>query len=102
MINVLLNRLFYDTFTKQCTKCNNKIDCNIIQHAILECNCNEAAQSYLWQYLFKAIGSKLFSQFMALTPRQQLLSLFNGLVNISNTDSTDTCLKIVVNGLYHI
>ena len=95
---VLLNRLFYDTFTKQCNKCNNNIDCNIIQHAILECKCNEAAQRYLWQYLFKAIGSDIFSKFMALTPRQQLLSLFNGLVNIIDTDErVDACLKVVVN-----
>ena len=100
---VLLNRLFYDTFTKQCTKCNNNIDCNIIQHAILECKSNEAAQTYLWQFLFKAIGCELFYQFMALTPRQQLLSLFSGLVNIIDTDQRQkACLRVVVNALYRM
>ena len=29
---VLLNRFFYDTFTKQCPKCNQNIDCNIINY----------------------------------------------------------------------
>ena len=95
--------LFYDTFTKHCNKCNNNSDCNIIQHEILECKCNGEAQHYLWQNLYKAIGSELFIEFMALLPRQQLLSLFNGLINITDADKrVDACLKVAVNAFCRI
>ena len=98
---VLLNRLFYDTFTKHCHKCNLDIVSNIIHHGILECSCNEQIRFNLWQKLYSIIGTELFREFTILNPRLQLLSLFSGLDEITKSDSVVVeCLKAFVSAIF--
>ena len=98
---LLLNRLFYDTFTKHCHNCNLDIVNNIIHHGILECSSNEQIRFYLWQKLFSITGMELFRQFISLSPRVQLLSLFSGLEEITKNESVvEDCLKAFVSATY--
>ena len=98
---VLLNRLFYDTFTKRCQNCNTGIMNNIIHHGILECSQNELTRFHLWQKLYSIIGAVSFGQFILLSPRLQLLSLFSGLEEITNSDMiAEECLKAFISSTY--
>ena len=93
--------MFYDTFTKRCQNCNTGIVNNIIHHCILECSQNELTRFHLWQKLYSIIGAVSFGQFILLSPRLQLLSLFSGLEEITNSDMiAEECLKAFISSTY--
>ena len=109
-IEVNVCKLFYDNFSKTCTKCDqNKCDQNItnnvVQHLILECNRVQDLRYALWQNIYRLVGSCVYRQCIGQTPSTQLLGLFKGLeMMLEYEKDVKKCLKLCVttiNNMYN-
>ena len=95
----LLGFMFSGNYIMACRSCGDVTN-KLTEHAILFCKENDNFRTKLWQSLIHSFGTGFFNTFIALSPADQVDSLFSGCYNIlQDEDETKYCLRLFVASL---
>ena len=95
----LLGFIFSGNFIMVCRSCGDVTN-KLMERSILYCKENDNVRTKLWQSLIHRFSTGFFNTFIALSPADQVDSLFSGCYNILiDEDETKYCLWLFVASL---